>query len=163
MEMPMMHSCLRKFYSGSSQAMSFIRTSSAVVIMFAALLAGCATQESAKTTEKADSAATAPAPAEPLPAAGCAGNACDSAPQLLTGASPRYPYPAGAMAQPASVRVQFVVNVDGSVSEVKTLTTTSKDMASEVERAVRKWKYRPAMKANQPIKVILQQQFDFKP
>ena len=67
------------------------------------------------------------------------------------------------MAQPASVRVQFVVNVDGSVSEVKTLTTTSKDMASEVERAVRKWKYRPAMKANQPIKVILQQQFDFKP
>lgn len=163
MEMPMMHSCLRKFYSGSFQAMSFIRTSSAVVTMFAALLAGCATQEAAKTAEKPDAAAAASAPAEPLSAAGCAGNACDSAPQLLTGASPRYPYPAGALAQPASVRVQFVVNVDGTVSEVKTLTTTSKDMAGEVERAVRKWKYRPAMKANQPIKVILQQQFDFKP
>ncbi len=159
----MMHSCLRKFYSGSFQTMSFIRTSSAVVTVLAALLAGCATQETAKTAEKADAAATVPAASSALPAAGCAGDACDSAPQLLTGASPRYPYPAGALAQPASVRVQFVVNVDGSVGEVKTLTTTSKDMAGEVERAVRKWKYRPAMKANQPIKVILQQQFDFKP
>lgn len=159
----MVYSCLRKSYSGSFQTMSFIRTSSAVVTVLAALLAGCATQETAKTAEKADAAATAPAASGALPAAGCAGNACDSAPQLLTGASPRYPYPAGAAAQPASVRVQFVVNVDGSVGEVKTLTTTSKDMADEVERAVRKWKYRPAMKANQPIKVILQQQFDFKP
>lgn len=163
MEMPMVYSCLRKSYSGSFQTMSFIRTSSAVVTVLAALLAGCATQETAKTAEKADAAATAPAASGALPAAGCAGNACDSAPQLLTGASPRYPYPAGAAAQPASVRVQFVVNEDGSVNEVRTLTTTSKDMADEVERAVRKWKYRPAMKANQPIKVILQQQFDFKP
>ena len=149
----MVYSCLRKSYSGSFQTMSFIRTSSAVVTVLAALLAGCATQETAKTAEKADAAATAASGA--LPAAGCAGNACDSAPQLLTGASPRYPYPAGAAAQPASVRVQFVVNVDGSVGEVKTLTTTSKDMADEVERAVRKWKYRPAMKANQPILDVL--------
>lgn len=162
MEMSVMHSCLCKSYSGSLLTMSFIRTSSAVVTVLAALLAGCATQETAKTAE-ADAAATAPAASGALPAAGCTGNACDSAPQLLTGASPRYPYPAGAAAQPASVRVQFVVNVDGSVSEVKTLTTTSKDMASEVERSVRQWKYRPAMKASQPIKVILQQQFDFKP
>ena len=112
------------------------------------------------------SSARAAAPAADkaaLPAAGSANNACDSAPQLLTGASPRYPYPAGAAAQPASVRVQFVVNADGSVSDVKTLTTTSKDMAGEVERSVRQWKYRPAMKNNQPLKVILQQQFDFKP
>ena len=144
----------------SFQTMSLIRTSSAVVTLLAALLAGCATQDAAKTPEDAAAAATAPAA---LPAAGCAGNACDSAPQLLTGASPRFPYPAGSLPQPASVRVQFVVNTDGSVSDVKTLTTTSKDMAGEVERAVRQWKYRPAMKANQPIKVILQQQFDFKP
>ena len=148
---------------GSFQTMSFIRTSSVVVTVLAALLAGCATKDAPKTAEGAvPAAATAPANAV-LSAAGCANNACDTAPQLLTGASPRYPYPAGALPQPASVRVQFVVNPDGSVSEVKTLTTTSKDMASEVERAVRQWKYRPAMKANQPIKVILQQQFDFKP
>lgn len=148
----------------SFQTMSLIRTSSAAVALFAALLAGCATQQTAKTADPAPAATTATADAAaPLPAAGCTGNACDSAPQLLTGASPRYPYPAGSLAQPASVRVQFVVNTDGSVSDVKTLTTTSKDMASEVERAVRQWKYRPAMKSNQPLKVILQQQFDFKP
>ena len=147
--------------------MSLIRTSSAVVAVLAALLAGCATKEADKTAAAPEAATTtAAAPAADkaaLPAAGCANNACDSAPQLLTGASPRYPYPAGAAAQPASVRVQFVVNADGSVSDVKTLTTTSKDMAGEVERSVRQWKYRPAMKNNQPMKVILQQQFDFKP
>ncbi|MEG0920579.1 MAG: energy transducer TonB [Comamonas sp.] len=143
--------------------MSLIRTSSAVVTVLAALLAGCATTDTAKSTDAAPATATAAAPGAALPAAGCTGNACDSAPQLLTGASPRYPYPAGSLAQPASVRVQFVVNADGSVSDVKTLTTTSKDMASEVERSVRQWKYRPAMKNNQPLKVILQQQFDFKP
>lgn len=142
--------------------MSFIRTSSAVVTVLAALLAGCATKDTAKTAA-AEPAATAASANGALPAAGCTGNACDTAPQLLTGASPRFPYPAGALPQPASVRVQFVVNADGSVSDVKTLTTTSKDMAGEVERAVKQWKYKPAMKANQPIKVILQQQFDFKP
>ena len=142
--------------------MSLIRTSTAVVTVFAALLAGCVTNEPAPAP---DAAATTTAPAaNAAPAvAGCAGNACDAAPQLLTGASPRFPYPAGAQPQPASVRVQFVVNTDGAVSDVKTLTTTSKDMAIEVERAVRQWKYRPAMKNNQPMKVILQQQFDFKP
>ena len=147
----------------SFQTMSLIRTSSIAVTVLAALLAGCATTDTAKTADSAPAAAAATAPSAALPAAGCTGNACDSAPQLLTGASPRYPYPAGALAQPASVRVQFVVNTDGSVSDVKTLTTTSKDMASEVERAVKQWKYRPAMKNNQPLKVILQQQFDFKP
>ena len=143
--------------------MSLIRISSAVVTVLAAMLAGCATQEAAKPAEPAQAKATAAAANAALPAAGCAGNACDTAPQLLTGASPRYPYPAGVLPQPASVRVQFVVNADGSVSDVKTLTTTSKDMAGEVERSVRQWKYRPAMKNNQPLKVILQQQFDFKP
>ena len=147
----------------SFQTMSLIRTSSIAVTVFAALLAGCATKDTAKTADSAPVATVAAAPDAALPAAGCTGNACDSAPQLLTGASPRYPYPAGALAQPASVRVQFVVNTDGSVSDVKTLTTTSKDMAGEVERAVKQWKYRPAMKNNQPLKVILQQQFDFKP
>ncbi len=147
----------------SFQTMSLIRTSSALVTVLAALLAGCATNDTAKTADGAAAATAATAPGAALPAAGCTGNACDSAPQLLTGASPRYPFPAGALAQPASVRVQFVVNTDGSVSDVKTLTTTSKDMAGEVERAVKQWKYRPAMKNNQPLKVILQQQFDFKP
>lgn len=142
--------------------MSLIRTSSAVVTVLAALLAGCATNEPAPTPDAA-AATTAPAANAAPAVAGCAGNACDSAPQLLTGASPRFPHPAGAQPQPASVRVQFVVNTDGAVSDVKTLTTTSKDMATEVERAVRQWKYRPAMKNNQPMKVILQQQFDFKP
>lgn len=140
--------------------MPLIRTSSAVVTVLAALLAGCATNEPAPTPDAGAAATTAPAANA---AAGCAGNACDTAPQLLTGASPRFPYPAGAQPQPASVRVQFVVNTDGAVSDVKTLTTTSRDMATEVERAVRLWKYRPAMKNNQPMKVILQQQFDFKP
>ena len=147
----------------SFQTMSLIRTSSIAVTVLAALLAGCATTDTAKTADSAPAAAAATAPSTALPAAGCTGSACDSAPQLLTGASPRYPFPAGALAQPASVRVQFVVNTDGSVSDVKTLTTTSKDMAGEVERAVKQWKYRPAMKNNQPLKVILQQQFDFKP
>jgi len=142
--------------------MSLIRTSSAVVTVLAALLAGCATNQSAPTPDAAAAAATAPA-ANAAPVAGGRDNACDTAPQLLTGASPRFPYPAGAQPQPASVRVQFVVNTDGAVSDVKTLTTTSRDMATEVERAVRQWKYRPAMKNNQPMKVILQQQFDFKP
>ncbi|MGE8492447.1 MULTISPECIES: TonB family protein [unclassified Comamonas] len=143
--------------------MPLIRTSSAVVTVLAALLAGCATNAPAPTPDAGAAATTAPAANAAPAAAGCAGNACDSAPQLLTGASPRFPYPAGAQPQPASVRVQFVVNTDGAVSDVKTLTTTSRDMATEVERAVRQWKYRPAMKNNQPMKVILQQQFDFKP
>ncbi len=143
--------------------MSLIRISSAVVTVLAAMLAGCATQEAAKPAEPTQAQATAAAANAALPAAGCAGNACDTAPQLLTGASPRYPYPAGVLPQPASVRVQFVVNTDGSVSDVKTLTATSKEMAGEVERAVKLWRYKPAMKANQPLKVILQQQFDFKP
>ena len=138
--------------------MSFLRTSSALMTLCAALLAGCATQEAAKPAAD-DSAATAAG----TQAIGCTSNVCDSAPQLLTGASPRYPYPADAQPQPASVRVQFVVNTDGSVSDVQTLSTTSKDMAAEVERTVRQWKYRPAMKSQQPLKVILQQQFNFKP
>ena len=141
--------------------MSMIRTSSAVAVLAALVLAGCATKDAQTTADAVPAATTASNQA--LPAAGCANQACDSAPQLLTGASPRYPFPAGVLPQPASVRVQFVVNTDGSVGDVKTLTTTSKDMAGEVERAVARWKYRPAMKSNQPVKVILQQQFDFKP
>ncbi|GAB2461572.1 hypothetical protein GCM10027082_10590 [Comamonas humi] len=134
-------------------------------VLAAMALAGCATQGN-KAAAEGDAAATpAVAATTPAPAAtaGCAGNACDVAPQLITGAAPRYPFPEGTQAQPASVRVQFVVNTDGSVGDVKTLTATSKDMAGEVERAVKRWNYRPATKGGQPIKVILQQQFDFKP
>ena len=54
-------------------------------------------------------------------------------------------------------------NATKLVNDAMNKKVANKDMASEVERAVRKWKYRPAMKANQPLKVILQQQFDFKP
>ena len=125
------------------------------------VLAGCATQGNKAADAGAAPVATAPVAAVAAPE--CAGNVCDTPPQLVTGAAPRYPYPVGTQAQPASVRVQFVVNTDGSVGDVKTLTTTSPDMATEVEYAVKRWNYRPATKGGQPIKVILQQQFDFKP
>lgn len=145
---------------------TFHRSFLAAGVLAAAALAGCATKGSqapadAKAAATPDVAATTSAPAAAT--AGCAGNACDTPPQLITGGAPRYPFPVGTQAQPASVRVQFVVNTDGSVGDVKTLTATSKDMAGEVERAVKRWNYRPATKGGQPIKVILQQQFDFKP
>lgn len=140
---------------------TFQRSFLAMSMLAAFTLAGCATPGS-QTPADANAPAAA-TPAQAVTASGCANNACDTPPQLVTGAAPRYPYPAGMQAQPASVRVQFVVNTDGSVGDVKTLTSTSKDMATEVERAVKRWNYRPATKGGQPIKVILQQQFDFKP
>lgn len=86
----------------------------------------------------------------------------DKAPVPLSRPAPNYPMAARQMRREGDVEMRLLIDASGEVAAVEVLTGGRTDFASSAERAVRKWKYRPAMKDGVPVQVKIVEKVSFK-
>ncbi len=85
--------------------------------------------------------------------------------EILKEVDPQYPIKARKIGYNGigSVKVKFLVDTDGIVKEIKFISGESKfGFREEVEKALRKWKFKPIIYKGKIIKVHFEKEFKFK-
>ncbi len=85
--------------------------------------------------------------------------------EILKEVDPQYPIKARKIGYNGigSVKVKFLVDTDGTVKEIKFISGESKfGFREEVEKALRKWKFKPIIYKGKIIKVHFEKEFKFK-
>ncbi|WP_330111525.1 energy transducer TonB [Cetobacterium somerae] len=85
--------------------------------------------------------------------------------EILKEVDPQYPIKARKIGYNGvgSIKVNFLVDIDGTVKDVKFISGESKfGFREEVEKALRKWKFKPIIYKGKIIKVHFEKEFKFK-
>ncbi|MGL5277593.1 MAG: energy transducer TonB [Cetobacterium sp.] len=85
--------------------------------------------------------------------------------EILKEVDPQYPIKARKIGYNGigSVKVKFLVDIDGTVKEIKFISGESKfGFREEVEKALKKWKFKPIVYKGKVIKVHFEKEFKFK-
>ncbi len=86
----------------------------------------------------------------------------DKPPVAVSRPAPNYPMAARQMRREGEVELRLLIDAQGQVAAVEVLTGGRSDYAQAAERAVRKWKYRAAMKDGVPVQVKIVEKVTFK-
>ena len=82
--------------------------------------------------------------------------------KLLRARLPEYPTALRIAHISGAVRVQFVVDLDGSVAHWKVLNSPPEALATLAIQALRQWQFVPMSVGGKPTKLRLEQVFEFK-
>ncbi len=87
-----------------------------------------------------------------------------SVPRLLSAPAPRYPRSALRTGASGNVVLRIEVRADGRVGEVGVVESSRhRDLDREAMRAVRRWRFQPALQDGRPVAGVVQQVISFKP
>ncbi|HVT72482.1 MAG TPA: energy transducer TonB [Lacunisphaera sp.] len=75
----------------------------------------------------------------------------DVPPRLISGSGPEYPFEMRRAGITGEVTVEFTINVDGSVSDVRVAKSSAREFEAPAVAAAAGWKFKPAMKGNKPV------------
>jgi protein TonB len=87
--------------------------------------------------------------------------AFDTAPRPLELVPPEYPDAARREGRDGHVVVAFTVDADGRVAEVEVQESSDAEFESAALEAVRRWRFKPAMRDGEPVAVRLSQRLNF--
>ncbi len=87
--------------------------------------------------------------------------AADQPPRPIAQPSPAYPFDLRKEQIEGRVTLRFTVTADGSVADPVVVQSSNRVFRDLAVRAVRKWKYAPALKDGQPVSASVSQSFTF--
>ncbi len=85
-----------------------------------------------------------------------------SDPKAIFTPYPKYPKRAWNKMISQTVKVEFVINSEGMVGDIKTTGKVERDFAREIRRNLRKWRYEPAIKDGQKVNHLTSLEFVFR-
>lgn len=119
------------------------------------LLTGCAVSPGGATFES-----------QPLPSSYlqplAASSQYDTPPKLVRGWAPFYPPGYAIKRKQGTVVVEFNVRVDGSINEIRVVSSTTPAFTRQALAALQKWRFAPALKHGQPVEVRVRVPFNFR-
>lgn len=87
----------------------------------------------------------------------------DKMPQPVATTQPIYPYRAKRMGIEGKVRIRFLVNTSGRTDLLKILESTpAGEFDQAVQKTVKNWKFKPAMKDGRPVETWVETTIQFK-
>jgi TonB family protein len=89
--------------------------------------------------------------------------AADRPPIAITKTRPIYPFDLFQKKTPGFAIAEFVVQMDGSVKDLRIVEATHRDFETSVITCVYRWKFKPAMKSGKPVPAAIRIRFDFDP
>jgi protein TonB len=85
----------------------------------------------------------------------------DRHPEPLHRTAPEYPYEMKRAGINGWARIEFIVEVDGTISHARVESASNREFGEAGLRAVRNWRFTPGMKDNIPVRSWMMQPFDF--
>lgn len=85
----------------------------------------------------------------------------DQPPVAKGQADPDYPYEMGRAGISGWTIVEFVVNAQGDVQNIRPIKSTHRNFEAAACKAILKWKFKPGIKNGQPVNTRISLKFDF--